>query len=443
MILTYSAFRMHFNLKVIVTLIFPLVFLATLAKPDIGFIIIIISMLFSPDVVVGLTMHRPVSIRIEDVLLLVIIFAWFVRIAFTKDIAKTFSTKLTAPFFLYIAACVASSILALIFSEIDIKLAFLSTLKYLQYFLLFLMVKDNMRSPRQLKLFVAGFLLVALAVSLHSSAFIQQKQTEGVVFFRTAPPVETRGGGESGTLGGYLVFMMAIAGGLLLYTRSVPFKIFLICLELAMFKAFLYTLSRGSYLALIPAAIALAYFTKKGKTILVYTLFVGSILLGLFMPHMVRERIFTTITMKEDVSGYHVALEESAQERVSSWKVVMFERFPKSPLFGHGVAKFFIDGQIFLTLCEVGLLGFILFCWVLARLFKMAKEALDTEEVKSDGFSSGISVGFLAGFIGLLSSAISTNTFLIIRIMEPFWFIAAIVLSLPRLLEKEEAREDR
>ena len=40
--------------------------------------------------------------------------------------------------------------------------------------------------------------------------------------------------------------------------------------------------------------------------------------------------------------------------------------------------------------------------------------------------------------IGLIFSAIGTNTFLVIKIMEPFWFMAAIVLSLPRLLEKDK-----
>jgi hypothetical protein len=49
-------------------------------------------------------------------------------------------------------------------------------------------------------------------------------------------------------------------------------------------------------------------------------------------------------------------------------------------------------------------------------------------------FYHGISLGFLAGFIGLCGHALGTNTFIIIRIMEPFWLLAGIVISIPKIL---------
>ncbi|MBU2498333.1 MAG: hypothetical protein KKE57_05490, partial [Proteobacteria bacterium] len=53
----------------------------------------------------------------------------------------------------------------------------------------------------------------------------------------------------------------------------------------------------------------------------------------------------------------------------------------------------------------------------------------------------GISSGFLAGFIGVLFHAIGANSFIIVRIMEPFWFIAAMVIMIPEI-EKEERVEE-
>jgi hypothetical protein len=50
----------------------------------------------------------------------------------------------------------------------------------------------------------------------------------------------------------------------------------------------------------------------------------------------------------------------------------------------------------------------------------------------------GVALGFLAGTVGLLVHAIGSNTFIIVRIMEPFWFFAGIVVMLP-LLERDEA----
>lgn len=47
----------------------------------------------------------------------------------------------------------------------------------------------------------------------------------------------------------------------------------------------------------------------------------------------------------------------------------------------------------------------------------------------TDSFYRGLSLGLFAGFIGLLFHAVGSNTFIIIRIMEPFWFLTAMVLG--------------
>jgi hypothetical protein len=39
----------------------------------------------------------------------------------------------------------------------------------------------------------------------------------------------------------------------------------------------------------------------------------------------------------------------------------------------------------------------------------------------------------MAGFIGLLFHATAANTFIIVRIMEPFWFTAGMVMMLPEM----------
>ncbi|NIW00300.1 hypothetical protein GWN26_14730 [Candidatus Saccharibacteria bacterium] len=50
----------------------------------------------------------------------------------------------------------------------------------------------------------------------------------------------------------------------------------------------------------------------------------------------------------------------------------------------------------------------------------------------------GLTTGFLAGYIGLLFHAIGANTFIIVRIMEPFWFFAGIIAVLPALERQSE-----
>jgi len=48
-----------------------------------------------------------------------------------------------------------------------------------------------------------------------------------------------------------------------------------------------------------------------------------------------------------------------------------------------------------------------------------------------------MALGFVAGTIGLVVHALGANSFIIVRIMEPFWFFAAVVVSLPALAAAE------
>lgn len=432
----------NFDIKIVGIIIFFLIFIPSIIEPNIGFVIIIVSILFSPDLILGMAATREITVRIEDVFLLIVILAWFARAVFTKQIYPVFQTRLTRPFFLYIFACILSTIFASIVSEIDLVLSFFSILKYFEYFMFFLIVKNYMKTLGQAKIFILVFLLTALFVSLYANSYINKMHEAGYTFFRTAPPVETRGGGQAGTLGGYLLFLIAISTGLLIYLKNPILKVSLAGLAALMFKAFAYTLSRGSYLAFLPMLIALIFLSRK--YLLVYVLIAISLLYAATMPAMIRNRITETVTLKESEEGPPaVEFEESPKARLESWKYVLSTRFPESPIFGHGVSKFFIDGQFFLTLCESGLIGLMLFIWVIVSLFKEGWRVLLLDIVRENQFAIGLTVGFLAGFAGLLIQALSTNTFIIIRIMEPFWFIAAIVLSLPKLLEqKKKAAEN-
>jgi hypothetical protein len=51
-------------------------------------------------------------------------------------------------------------------------------------------------------------------------------------------------------------------------------------------------------------------------------------------------------------------------------------------------------------------------------------------------------MGVLAGFISLLIHSIGSNTFIIVRIMEPFWFLMGLLVVLYHT-EKDEHKELR
>jgi uncharacterized membrane protein len=83
---------------------------------------------------------------------------------------------------------------------------------------------------------------------------------------------------------------------------------------------------------------------------------------------------------------------------------------------------------------ETGIIGILAFSWLIYALFQVV---LDTWRDKQDDFLlRGLSVGLIAGLVGLLVHAIGANTFIIVRIMEPFWFLTGIIIALSQLSDK-------
>jgi O-antigen ligase len=100
-------------------------------------------------------------------------------------------------------------------------------------------------------------------------------------------------------------------------------------------------------------------------------------------------------------------------------------------VLGYGVTGWrFIDAQFPRVLVETGVIGLMAFIFLLYSIFKLAITNL--KELKTP-YLQGLTMGFLAGYIGLLFHAIGANTFIIVRIMEPFWFMAGIIAVLPQL----------
>ena len=112
-------------------------------------------------------------------------------------------------------------------------------------------------------------------------------------------------------------------------------------------------------------------------------------------------------------------------------------KWPEHPLLGFGVTGIgFIDSQYPLVIGEVGAVGFALFVWIRWRLLAIAVRTFRTVQ---DPLAKGLSLGFLVGLMALLVHALTANIFIIVRIMEPFWFLAAMVMVLPQVMAPEPA----
>ena len=127
-----------------------------------------------------------------------------------------------------------------------------------------------------------------------------------------------------------------------------------------------------------------------------------------------------------------VRLDTSTSDRIQSWKAASRD-WIKHPFLGFGVTGYaFLDAQYMRVVMETGSIGLFTFFLLIYTIFRQTYYVF---KQTSEPFLKGLSMGFLAGFIGLLFHAIGAHTFIIVRIMEPFWFIAAMVVMIPQIKE--------
>ena len=239
--------------------------------------------------------------------------------------------------------------------------------------------------------------------------------------------------GEPNTLGGYLVLMLSITLGLLLTYGSRKQKLLLGILSVLIAISLAATLSRSSWLALGPMLISLLYFSEKKSPLIIASIII--VFMSPFvLPHSVKERAFFTFTQPKQTGQLtigNVRVDTSTSARIESWNNILNRDFIKQPILGYGITGYaFVDAQYARVLAETGLIGFITFFILLNFIFM---NALHIYRNTNDSLFRGLTLGYLAGFIAMLTHAIGANTFIIVRIMEPFWFLTAMVIMIPEI----------
>jgi len=404
--------------------------IATLVNIEVSLTIMIFSMLLSPEIVLGQVPGRDINLRFEDILLAIITFSWLIKAAINKERALFKKTPFNGPMLAYTSACLISTLRGAAQGFVSPTAGFFYVLKYIEYFLLFILVANHIESKKQIIFYLKAFFVTCIIVSAYGIWQIPS----GV---RVSAPFEGDIG-EPNTFGGYLLFMLCLAIGLILHKIPQKYKLLLIGTCGLIILPFFYTLSRASYLGIIFSFFAFIILSPK-KLPLIVTMMAILLAVLIFRPQAVLARVESTFqeeaTQTETVGK--VKLDPSASARIFSWKLAI-QAWTFTPVVGRGVTGYaFIDGQYIRTLPELGLLGLFALLWLFWQIFKSARRIYHQAE---DDLAKGLSLGFLAGFIGLCTHALTANTFIIIRIMEPFWFIAGIVVMLPQL-KKEDAGE--
>jgi O-antigen ligase len=395
-------------------------------------------MLLSPEFMTGDTtgasLNRGVTLRIEDFLLAVIGLSWFARNAIRKELGLFLKTPLNRAIAFYVLACVLSTGFGIMAGRVSMKTGSLFVLKYIEYFIVFFMVVNHVRDSAQVKRFLLCLFLTCFIVSLIGAIQIPGGG-------RVSAPFEGEAG-EPNTFGGYLLFMGAVAGGILAKTQNLRTKQIMAVLILCMVPPLLFTQSRTSYLAMVPALLVLGFMTER-RLIILGMLAVALMASPLFLPKAVKDRVLYTFTQPEEQGQIQIGqlrLDTSTSARLISWREALTD-WPKHPILGYGITGHqFIDAQFPRILVETGILGLITFFYLLYSIFRLTLQNI--KELKTPLYQ-GLGIGFLAGLVGLIVHAVGANTFIIVRIMEPFWFFAGIVTVLPMLDSQQHELDQR
>lgn len=402
-----------------------LLLIAFLSTPA-SLYILVFSMLLSPEFIVGdlgertTAASRGITLRFDDILMIVIGFVWLAKRAFIKEGGPFMRTPLNGPIMFYIAMAVVSTLLGAMEGRVRGTTGFFFLLKYYEYVLIYFMVVSSVETPKQAKNLIVACLATCFLISLYAIAQIPSGA-------RASAPFEGETG-EPNTLGGYLVFMLAVATGLILTPGAVPRRwplyVLLVCGAIGL----LATLSRSSLLAAAVVVLVLSARLLFQRPVLVPFILIALLASPLWAPGTVTERIAYTFTQREEAGQVRIGgirVDTSTSDRLRSWEGAA-NHWKSYPLLGSGITGGpFMDAMYPRVLTEMGTVGIVAFFILMGALFRMG---LSAHRQVQDPFARGVAMGFLLGLTGLIVHAIGANSFIIVRIMEPFWLVAALVM---------------
>ncbi|HOW42464.1 MAG TPA: O-antigen ligase family protein [Candidatus Omnitrophota bacterium] len=415
-------FPAHYFIIFLVGVIF---FVLAFVSSNLVLFLVVLATLLSPEFEVGAIRGRAIMIRFEDLFIILIVLGWLARLAMNKELGLLKFTPLNTPILVFLLIEFVSTSLGIIRQEIKFQNSAFYFLKYAEYYLLFFMVVNNIKTMKQARFFVFLTLATCAIVCIYALSHLPS----GI---RLSAPFEGKGG-EPNTFSGYLLLMMSLIIALLLYAQTTAQRVTLLALGGMALVSFVYTLSRGGWLAFFPMLTAFIVLTKRYRHYFILFFIALVIALPHMLPQRVTERLEDVVAAEKEyqIMGKRLTFSASTAARIDAW-ADGFSKWVKKPILGYGIsAGGVMDNQYTRVLVETGALGFLVFIWLLVRIFHAARRSFVGS--KDDLFARAVSLGFLVGFLALLIHSLSAATFILIRVMEPFWFLAAIVVALPHL----------
>lgn len=424
-------------------------FCVSLLRLEYGLIILVFAVPWTLQIEIAKMPGASAKLGTDDAILLGIAFGWLTHMA-TEKVGPFPSGPLNLP----ILAFVTWAGLSFIPLGLTKKLAVLSICglhlaKWMQFALIYFIVLRVVNTEAQVKKFVTLSLISCAVIAVAQLALTATGRYGQTIYLGEETSKIVVPGMESNNIMGayYLLFFGIILS--LLVSRGIIHKGLIVAFTVAVSVCIFFSYSRATYLGLAAILLVLT-ITGGGAKVRLPFIFLIFLLLTLvyFLPTVV-ERVSMTVRVEQ---GGTLRFDRSAYERLINWKraVNVFVERPTNPVIGIGFWGSRFHGawglatphnQYVAYLIEIGIIGFAIFCWLMKRLFHQSL-LLYRLSSPEDPFSRALSIGFIAGVIGVLVNSFFECTLESPRILGPLWFMTALIIVLKNIKEAEEKRAE-
>jgi len=458
-IITVASLFLIFNIVALLTALIPpkvvfvlmgglIAFCITMLRLEYGLIILVFALPWTLQIKVATIAGAPFKIGSDDAVLFGMMLGWLAHMA-TGKVGPFPASPLNLPIVAFVTWAGLSFIpLGLTKGASVLAICGLHLFKWVEFALVYFIVLRVVNTEEQAKRFVVLSLIscaaiVAVQLALTATGhYGREVYLGGIATKIFVPGVES-----NSVLGAYYLLSFGIILSLLV-SMGIRHKGLLIAFAAVVSIGLFFTYGRANYLGMATILLVLTISGGGARVRLPFIfLIIALCALVYFLPFVV-QRMSMTFHIEQ---GGALKFEDSADARLIVWRLAakVFVERPTNPFIGigfwgarfHGAFGFStIHNQYLAYLIEMGVVGFVIFCWLMKRvihqillLYRLSSE---------DYFCRALSIGFLAGVIGVLVASFFGELLESPRIMGPFWFMIALIVALKNIKEEELEGEE-
>lgn len=293
----------------------------------------------------------------------------------------------------------------------------------------------NVRDRRDWFSLLSSVVAVAALVSLYGLyQYVRGAAVASRAWFdvKTNPELTSRvfsTFGNPNTLAMYLELTLPLAIGLTVSERAPLKRALYAAMSLVMLGALVLTMSRGGWLALaFGALVFLALLDARALWLVPLAAAVAYV----FLPPVFRTRLATIGSLQDASNAYRVNIWIAALHMIKDfWPTgVGFGYRAFMPIYNYyrlrGQPAYHAHNFYLEQLAELGIIGFALFVWLMARLAAAGLRALVARE---DARQRAVVAGALAAFAGIMLHGLFEDIFYLPTVIATFWITMGLMAA--------------